>query len=71
MTAPKATDARDLHKWILEHLPHVRAIVALGSEKLYIYVQSRGKHVDECPTEWNDIPVEATWTGPAIPRSRP
>lgn len=68
---PTSKDARDLHKWMREHLPHVLALVGKGSDRLYLYVQSRRKHVKECPTEWGDFAVDVKWTGKNIPLSRP
>lgn len=68
---PTSTDARNLHTWMRDNLPHVMAAVAIGTDRLYVYVQSRRKHVKECPTEWAGFQVDVKWTGKAIPLQRP
>lgn len=64
---PNEDDVRDLDAWIKRVTPEIEADVAMGVEKLYVYVRKGWQHRKKIPTDWQDIPIKLTYTGTPRP----
>lgn len=56
-----------LEKWINENFGEIDALVAVGKDSLFVYVQRGWKHRSNLPTEWEGIPVVLRNTGKIKP----